>query len=115
MFTFQAENRFYAGFADFADEGETIFALIHALFGNEAPLPCFIPFFCKGIVAGDAVVQNREQLAHLRGGICYILLAVLGEHVLQDIGRCCGGSKGRAWIVLLLQAVFYSLLGELRE
>jgi hypothetical protein len=104
----------FRGVADLADETATVVAFGDALFGQEVPSFSIRPTaFGDGFVAGEAVVQQVEALAHLRGGECLGFgLLLVGEHQVKHVragGR--GGERG-ARIVFLLQAVVDGFLGE---
>ena len=109
-FVFEADDGFFGGIADFADELKAHFAFCDALGREEFPVFRFVPFPGSGDVAGGALIEEGQALAHLGRVIPWRVIMLIAEHQVQDVGG--GGGGGERWprVMVLLQAILDGFL-----
>ena len=109
---FETDDSFFGSFADFSHKMKAIVALGDPLWREKFPVFGCIPLLGKGLITGEAVVENAEKLAHLlrakHGGRALTII----KHQLKDIRGSGSSSESRARIILLFKRILYGVLGE---
>ncbi|KAB2640436.1 MAG: hypothetical protein DVB25_04015 [Verrucomicrobia bacterium] len=72
----------------------------------------FSPVIGDASVAGEAVVEDEQALAHLGQAVLGSWVVLVAEHQVQDVGGGSGGGERRARVLVLSEAVLNGVFSQ---
>ena len=100
------------GIADFADELAALLALVNAHGREQLPLSRLRPLLGHVGVAGEAMVEDEQALAHLANGVLGSCVVLIAEHQVKNVSGGGGGGEGRARIMVLTKTVLNGVFSQ---